>query len=90
LKDPNTISLPSGFAGRGAARLVQQYWLFTAFDTYVMKDGDLEAALKEAETLSKSFQECMATTPAPTEPNQPENIDVFRQCAEKVDPNLKQ
>src|SRR5207244_8127727 len=32
LKDPKTISFPSGFAGGGAGRQVLEYWLYEALD----------------------------------------------------------
>jgi hypothetical protein len=88
LKDPNTISLPSGFAGSSAARMVVEYWLYDAFDNYVLRDGDLESSLKDAETYAKGFQECMAKA-APSEPGQPDQPDAAKRCAETVDPHLK-
>jgi ABC-type glycerol-3-phosphate transport system substrate-binding protein len=90
LKDPDTISFPSGFAGGGAGRQVLEYWLYDAFDKYVLKDGDLEAALRDAETFAKGFQECLAKTPPP-DPAAQSSPDFFRdqQCASKIDPRLK-
>ena len=90
LKDPNTIAFPSGFAGGGAGRQVLEFWLYEAFDKYVLQNADLETALKEAETFAKAFQECLANTPPPDRAGQ-EEADFFRdqQCASKIDSRLK-
>jgi hypothetical protein len=88
LKEPNTISLPSGFAGGGPARMVVEYWLYDAFDNYVLRDGDLEASIRDAETYAKGYLECIAKA-APSEPGQPDQPDAAKRCAETVDPHLK-
>lgn len=88
LKDPNTVTFPSGFAGGGIARQALEYWLMKAFDSYVLDGADLTAALTEAQTSAKAFQECIAANPPGAE-NTPENFDAFRTCAEKADPSLK-
>ncbi len=93
LQDPNTISLPSLFSGSASPTgFLIQHWLFQAFDEYVLRDGDLDAALKKAETTSKGFQECAVNLP----PLDASSMDAARQyikaygdCAVKVDPSLK-
>ncbi len=89
LNDPNTVTLPSGFAGGGAARLALEYWLLKAFDSYVLDGADLTAALTDAQTMARGFQECIAANP-PNPDNQDQPVDTFKTCAEKVDPSLKE
>ncbi len=93
LQDPNTISIPSQFAG-GASPIgfLLQHWLYEAFDKYVLNGGDLEAALKDAETISKGFQECAVNLPpldASDMQKARDYIKAFGDCAVKVDPKLK-
>jgi hypothetical protein len=93
LQDPNTISIPSQFAG-GASPIgfLLQHWLYEAFDKYVLNGGDLEAALKDAETTSKGFQECAVNLPPLDVSSMDKARDYIKQfgdCAVKVDPKLK-
>jgi ABC-type glycerol-3-phosphate transport system substrate-binding protein len=92
LQDPNTISLPS--AGRGGGGNITgflvQHWLFQAFDSYVLNNGDLDEALKQAESISNGFQDCTSQI-APFDPatqSQRDYNQQFLQCATKVDPAL--
>ncbi len=93
LKDPNTISIPSQFSGGASPTgFLLQHWLYEAFDKYVLKDGDLDAALKEAEGMAKGFQECTVNLPpldASSQQKAKEYIKAFGDCAVKVDPRLK-
>ncbi len=94
LKDPTTIQLPSLFGGGGggsATGFLLPHWLYAAFDTYVLNDGDLDAALKEAEGYARGFLECAAGI-APFDPSTQNQRDYnlqFANCATKVDPRLK-
>jgi ABC-type glycerol-3-phosphate transport system substrate-binding protein len=93
LKDPNTISIPSQFSGGASPTgFLLQYWLYEAFDSYVLKDGDLDAGLKDGEAKAKAFQECAVNLPpldASSMEKQREYIKAFGECATKVDPKLK-
>jgi ABC-type glycerol-3-phosphate transport system substrate-binding protein len=93
LKDPNTLSIPSQFSGGASPTgFLLQHWLYEAFDKYVLHDGDLDAALKEAETMSKGFQQCAVNLPpldASSQEKAKEYIKAFGDCAVKVDPRLK-
>lgn len=92
LKDPNMLSFPSAFDGSGGqAGFLLQHWLYEAFDTYVLRDGDLEAALKDAEGYAKAFQQCIANIPPfdPDVQSQGDYAKQFMQCAAKVDQRLK-
>ncbi|MCB9452521.1 MAG: extracellular solute-binding protein [Anaerolineaceae bacterium] len=95
LDDPNTIIFPSPFNGIASpGGLVIQLWLYRAFDTYVLQDGDLDTALVDAEAYIKAYQECIADIP-PFDPaqyqTQLQQIAYFLQytnCAVKIDPSL--
>jgi ABC-type glycerol-3-phosphate transport system substrate-binding protein len=90
LSDPNTIPLPSQFGGGGSATSYLQTWLYRAFDKYVLEDGDLDVALKEAEDLAKAYQECTAAIP-PYDPATQTRQDYDRQftaCATKIDSTI--
>jgi ABC-type glycerol-3-phosphate transport system substrate-binding protein len=93
LQDPNTISLPSLFDGGNApTSFLFQYWLYQAFDAYVLKDKDLDVALAEAEGYAKAFQECAVNLPPLDNSSQEsarEYIKAFGDCATKVDARLK-
>jgi ABC-type glycerol-3-phosphate transport system substrate-binding protein len=88
LKDPNTVAFPSGFAGGGISRQALEYWLFKAFDDYVLNDADLTTGLTEAQSMAQAFQECIDATPI-NPSDREENFDAFKTCMEKVDPSLK-
>jgi hypothetical protein len=92
LKDPNTIQLPSLFGGGGSATgFLLPHWLYQAFDTYVLNEGDLDAALKEAQGYASGFLTCTSAI-APFDPSTQNQRDYnmqFADCATKVDPRLK-
>jgi ABC-type glycerol-3-phosphate transport system substrate-binding protein len=92
LKDPNTVAFPSIFSGgSNPTTFIYQYWLFKAFDEYVIRDGDLDSALKDAEDKSKAMQACTQTIP-PFDRSSTDSVKQyikdFGKCATKVDPAL--
>jgi len=93
LQDPATVSIPAlNDIGNSPSTFLMQYWLYQAFDSYVLKNGDLETGLKEAETYSKAFQECVATLPPldlSSQANARQYLQQFGGCAVKADPRLK-
>ncbi|MCC7450273.1 MAG: hypothetical protein IT324_22840 [Anaerolineae bacterium] len=93
MKDTNVVAFPSvgGAGGAGITGFLMQHWLYQAFDSYVLKEGDLDSALKEAEGYAKGFQDCVANIPPfdPSTQNQRNYNQQFAECARKVDPNLK-
>ncbi|MBC8097903.1 MAG: extracellular solute-binding protein, partial [Armatimonadetes bacterium] len=92
LQDPNTIILPSLFDAASAPQgFLAQLWLFQAFDTYVLDDGDLEAGLRDAQNYAITFQDCIVTVPPldnSSEEAQQAFITGFADCARQVDPRL--
>jgi hypothetical protein len=76
--------------GSGISGFILQRWLFEAFDTYVLNDGDLEEALKTAEGYAKPYEECVAKLPPfdPSVQQQRDYIMQYAQCAISADPRL--
>ncbi|MBZ0283338.1 MAG: extracellular solute-binding protein [Anaerolineae bacterium] len=96
LSDPNTITLPSTFGGANSpGNYIIQLWLYRVFDSYVLKDGDLEVELAQAEQYVTEYQECSASIPPNTlgaDATQREQINYFRQftdCAVSIDASLE-
>lgn len=95
LKDPHTVAFPAFNKGTiTISALMVQHWLFEAFDAYVLNSGDLDVALKNAETYANGFQACIANLPVLTTASASRNdtAEVTKQyidCAEKVDARLK-
>jgi ABC-type glycerol-3-phosphate transport system substrate-binding protein len=95
LDDPNTLPLPGLSLGssslQGRAQLMSQLELFAALDKVILRNADLAASLKDAETSAKAFQECAASLPA-LDPNSVDSqrayIDGFAKCAIKADPAM--
>jgi ABC-type glycerol-3-phosphate transport system substrate-binding protein len=90
LQDPATLALPSAFSGASPASFLLQRWLNNAFDSYVLRDGDLETELATAETYTKGFLECIALIPPydPAVQDQLSYIGQYFDCATQVDPSF--
>lgn len=90
LQAPNNLAFPSPFAGDSPANFLVEFWLTRAFDEYVLRDGDLEAELGEAQQYATAFQECVATIP-PFDPAAGDRRNYFGQytdCASRVDSSV--
>jgi ABC-type glycerol-3-phosphate transport system substrate-binding protein len=93
LADPNTINFPTPFSG-GASQtgFLLQYWLYQAFDAYVLDGKDLSAALADADQKAQEFQACAATITAPPSGDQEAAQTYLKEigkCAVSIDPGLK-
>jgi ABC-type glycerol-3-phosphate transport system substrate-binding protein len=90
MEQPNTISVASLFRG-DFALMIPQRWLNQAFDEYVMRDGDLDAALAEAQAKTDQYLACVATIPPfdPTIQTQQDYTGLFRDCAVSIDPEAE-
>jgi ABC-type glycerol-3-phosphate transport system substrate-binding protein len=93
ISDPNTVIFPSVFGGgnNSPSNFLLQFWLNRAFDNYVLKDGNLENDLNDAQTYAKDFLECTAAIPpydAASGQNQQEYNRQYTDCATKADPTL--
>lgn len=91
--DPNTIPIDSQLGRKASpAAFLLQYWLFTAFDNYVLKASDLTSELQLAETLTLGFQGCVAQLPPYDASNLASAQAYLRQfgdCATRIDPALQ-
>jgi ABC-type glycerol-3-phosphate transport system substrate-binding protein len=91
LEDPTTLKIPSLFdGGSNIAGFVVQYWLFEAWDNYVLKNADLETALKDAQVYVDAYQGCQAGVPPydPAQQTYNEYLNGILACATKADPRL--
>jgi ABC-type glycerol-3-phosphate transport system substrate-binding protein len=93
LADPSTIIFPAQFTGGTAATgFLLQYWLYTAFDKYVLEEADLETELATAQQYATEFQACSASIPQPVANDPAAARDYLRQigtCAVGIDPTLE-
>jgi ABC-type glycerol-3-phosphate transport system substrate-binding protein len=92
LADPTTLKIPSLFdGGSNISGFIVQYWLFQAWDDYVLKSKDLDTGLQTAQQYATGYIECAAALP-PFDPQQQKYQDYLRNylnCAIKADPRLK-
>lgn len=92
LADSNTLKIPSLFdGGSNISGFIVQYWLFQAWDDYVLKGKDLDTGLQTAQQYATGYTECAAALPS-FDPQQQKYTDYLRNylnCATKADPRLK-
>ncbi len=92
LDAPGTLKIPSLFdGGSNISGFIVQYWLFQAWDDYVLNSKDLDVGLQTAQQYASGYTECAAALPA-FDPKQQKYNDYLRTvltCATKVDPRLK-
>ena len=91
--DPNTIPIESQLGRKASpAAFLLQYWLFNAFDNYVLKGTDLGTELQNAQTATVGFQGCVAQLPpydASNLASAQAYVRQFSECATKIDPALQ-
>jgi ABC-type glycerol-3-phosphate transport system substrate-binding protein len=94
---PNVISIPGQLGLGGAADLgtfIEQFWLYEAFDDYVLNGGDLETGLADATFYIQNYRDCAADIPSSDISlftDSEEVMSIFRRyadCAISVDPRL--
>jgi ABC-type glycerol-3-phosphate transport system substrate-binding protein len=92
LADPTTLKVPSLFdGGSDISGFVVEYWLFQAWDSYILKGADLNAALTDAQTYASAYTACTAKLPA-YDPAGQKYLDYLRGligCAAKADGRIK-
>ena len=90
LKDQKTVVLPGTFNSPSGSGYLTQYFLYRAFDNYVLKNADLDAELAKAQTYAIAYQGCIASIPPI---NSSDGRAVYNTqitaCAVKIDPSLK-
>ncbi len=92
IDDPATLKVPSLFdGGSNISGFVVEYWLFQAWDSYVLKDADLDAALSDAQTHAGAYTTCTAGLPAydPASQKYPDYLRGLIGCAAKADGRIK-
>ena len=94
LTDANTIPFPTFSPGAGVSDFLLQHWLFQAFDSYVLNDGDLAAALADAQQMAQAYQTCAVNLPpfdlsAVKGSGDNSSLIPYVDCAEAADPSLK-
>jgi ABC-type glycerol-3-phosphate transport system substrate-binding protein len=95
LAQPNAVFIPSAFSfDAGISAFIEPLWIYRAFDNYVLRDGDLEADLMEAERLITEYRACVPDVGTIDLLNLSplESIEIFQQftdCAEQIDPSLE-
>lgn len=94
LADANTIPFPTFTKDANVSDFLLQHWLFQAFDSYVLNDGDLETALSDAQLMAQAYQTCAANLPPydlGTIKGSGDNSSLipYVDCAEAADPSLK-
>ena len=90
MTDPNTINFQSPFGGgTNPTNFIVEFWLFQAFDNYVLNNGDLDTDLATAQSNAVAYQECAANIPPRTsDQNNRQYSQQFLDCAANIDPNL--
>jgi ABC-type glycerol-3-phosphate transport system substrate-binding protein/beta-lactamase regulating signal transducer with metallopeptidase domain len=93
LNDARTIAMPMpDFDGLSISDFLLQHWLFEAFDSYVLNNGDLTTALQDAQRYASDFQTCAANLPPVMLGSVKEGASAlvpYADCAEGADPRLK-
>jgi ABC-type glycerol-3-phosphate transport system substrate-binding protein len=91
IQQPNTIVFPSQGGGfNSPANFLLQFWMNRAFDNYVLNNGDLDQDLKDAQTYSTAFQECVANIPPfdPATQDRRQFFTAYGKCAQQADPTI--
>jgi ABC-type glycerol-3-phosphate transport system substrate-binding protein len=86
LQADNLVTYPNVRLGPSAP---EHQWLNQVFDRYVLEDADLEQELAQAEQFVREYRECVgeeALIHIPP-PDERRRIDIYHDCARKVDPN---
>ncbi|MCB9450357.1 MAG: extracellular solute-binding protein [Anaerolineaceae bacterium] len=90
--DPQTLNVPSGFAGATFESFFLHQFLGRAFDAYVLDDADLDAALAEAQRQADEFSACVAgvapVTDTSTQEELEANGEAIENCLKQVAPEI--
>lgn len=91
LASPGTVVFPYSVRGGAARDIILSYWLYRAFDRYVLEDANLQAELAEAERFSQEYLTCVDNLPAydPAAQSSRERNRQYRECAIQVDPSSR-
>lgn len=89
--DAHTVSFPiPDQQNTSVSDYLIRYWLYKAFDSYVLDGKDLTSSLKDAENNAKAYQTCAANLPDKVVGNNSASaFQPYIDCAERADPGLK-
>jgi hypothetical protein len=80
MADSRTIILPDqNMLNPTTSSYIIQYWLYRAFDRYVLENADLDAELETAQTMADELLACLGAVDA-----EEQGVD----CAVDIDPSL--
>lgn len=94
LEDPNTVILPLFSAGSPTS-YIYQYWMFDAFDAYVLEGAILEDELAQAQIFIDAYAGCIAPLEQvdmntfETDQARQRHYQQYADCAVQIDPNLQ-
>lgn len=84
---PNLVSFPLFPYGTSFPDLITQYFLYKAFDSYVLDNADLNSVLQNAESKAQGFQQCIVgLQPYDPKDTQQTYFTAVKNCAIKIDP----
>ena len=92
LDAPGTLKIPSLYdGGSNISGFIVQYWLFQAWDDYVLNGKDLDSGLQTAQQYASGYTDCVAALPGydPKQQKYNEYLRTVLTCATKVDSRLK-
>ncbi len=91
LSSPSTLIVPGLGLNIGGDALVL-YWLFRAYDNYVLREADLQAELDEAQQFSTAYLDCTAGLGTYDPALYDDILDYIREvaaCAVQIDPSTE-
>jgi len=92
LDNPDTVVFPYRVRGNASRDVILSYWLYRAFDRYVLDDANLDAEMIEAERFSQEYLSCTDALPAydPAIQSSRERTRQYVECALQVDPTSQE
>jgi ABC-type glycerol-3-phosphate transport system substrate-binding protein len=96
LQQPDTVIFPTIFQlnfnyEQVIGDYLVSFWLYRAFDRYVVENADLQAELEIAQMFTQDFLNCTADIPEfnPALQQANEHVENFTNCAIQVDPSME-
>jgi ABC-type glycerol-3-phosphate transport system substrate-binding protein len=88
LSAPDALLFPFSSRGSSGKDFIMRYWLFHAFDRYVLDGANLENELADAERFTQAFLACADNLPSfdPSSGSRRDYNQNLVECAVQVDP----
>lgn len=87
LQESNIVVFPLNANNGSVSDFVLQYWLFRAFDRYILHNADLENELNQAEILTREYLLCNSSIPVIYAQREYNRLVI--ECAIRVDPETE-